>query len=510
MDGTTGYDAVIVCTSNIGQEKYWQGRLEATLGQAAKEGALILAVHEDWGKDGAGNGLGTLYAYTKARAKAKELGVDLDEKLQGGWAVAIFHTAGKGTRLAPLPGSENNNKPGVKLVSTMTIGREKTELTILEAVIRQTNSYAPYRKGRCSVFWGDQIFVPSAGTPSSGAHHADILACLGEMPTAEQWAERGLEKYGLIAVAESGEATQVEKVSHATAMSLLSSFGPIKKVGPSLGSFSISAALLLAMLEEFAVELEGKAAKLDSDPHFWMPLTLSAESYGSIMTGKGVAEADSTAHYARMSAFKTKFLEANPGPGLFGCIDAGSSSYWWDYGMLKLYRKNNMLVTQDSKEAAALRTFLRITDKKAGSTIAADVDEESVVLGSDVRKGTVRCSVCASVIAGELDVKDCLLVNVTAKKIKAQNCVLYNITDDSDEGLEFPDGAVRADVIVPGQDKLVVKSHIDTDGGKVWKQKLEGNAMSFEEVYFMNADVDISEAQRLAKQAAKGVSTQLR
>ena len=66
-------------------------------------------------------------------------------------------------------------------------------------------------------------------------------------------------------------------------------------------------------------------AKLDSDPHFWMPLTLSAESYGSIMTGKGVAEADSTAHYARMSAFKTKFLEANPGPGLFGCIDAGSS-----------------------------------------------------------------------------------------------------------------------------------------------------------------------------------------
>ena len=82
---------------------------------------------------------------------------------QGGWAVAIFHTAGKGTRLAPLPGSENNNKPGVKLVSTMTIGREKTELTILEAVIRQTNSYAPYRKGRCSVFWGDQIFVPSAG-----------------------------------------------------------------------------------------------------------------------------------------------------------------------------------------------------------------------------------------------------------------------------------------------------------------------------------------------------------
>ena len=26
--------------------------------------------------------------------------------------MAIYHTAGKGTRLAPLPGAENNNKPG--------------------------------------------------------------------------------------------------------------------------------------------------------------------------------------------------------------------------------------------------------------------------------------------------------------------------------------------------------------------------------------------------------------
>ena len=43
-------------------------------------------------------------------------------------------------------------------------------------------------------------------------------------------------------------------------------------VGPSLGSFSVSAALLLALLDEFAKELEGKTAKLDSDPDFWMPL----------------------------------------------------------------------------------------------------------------------------------------------------------------------------------------------------------------------------------------------
>lgn len=42
-------------------------------------------------------------------------------------------------------------------------------------------------QGRCSVFWGDQIFVPSAGTNPSGAHHADILTCLGPMPTETEW-----------------------------------------------------------------------------------------------------------------------------------------------------------------------------------------------------------------------------------------------------------------------------------------------------------------------------------
>jgi hypothetical protein len=59
------------------------------------------------------------------------------------------------------------------------------------------------------VFWGDQIFVPSAGTPPSGGNHADILACLGPMPSQAEWTDKGLDKYGLIAVNDKGQATQV-------------------------------------------------------------------------------------------------------------------------------------------------------------------------------------------------------------------------------------------------------------------------------------------------------------
>jgi hypothetical protein len=59
--------------------------------------------------------LGTLYAFQKACKVAKEkYNVDLaDELKSGNVSAALYHTAGKGTRLAPLPASENNNKPGV-------------------------------------------------------------------------------------------------------------------------------------------------------------------------------------------------------------------------------------------------------------------------------------------------------------------------------------------------------------------------------------------------------------
>jgi len=77
---------------------------------------MVLAVSEDWNDaGGAGNGLGTLYAFTKATKLAKDkYGVDLEDMLsQKKISAALYHTAGKGTRLAPLPASENNNKPGV-------------------------------------------------------------------------------------------------------------------------------------------------------------------------------------------------------------------------------------------------------------------------------------------------------------------------------------------------------------------------------------------------------------
>jgi hypothetical protein len=121
-----------------------------------------------------------LYAFANAARLAKErFGLDIETDLSsgnclsrirwrhyviwlciGGISVGLYHTAGKGTRLAPLPGAENNNKPGVKLPGSVKLADGSSKrITILESVIKQTGCYAKSRKGRLSVFWGDQVWI---------------------------------------------------------------------------------------------------------------------------------------------------------------------------------------------------------------------------------------------------------------------------------------------------------------------------------------------------------------
>ena len=115
------YDVTIICTTDDHQAAYWmdklsQGVCQKTATDNNDKFPMVLAVSEDWNDaGGAGNGLGTLYAFIKASKLAKDkFGVDLEDLLSHKKiSAALFHTAGKGTRLAPLPASENNNKPGV-------------------------------------------------------------------------------------------------------------------------------------------------------------------------------------------------------------------------------------------------------------------------------------------------------------------------------------------------------------------------------------------------------------
>eukprot|EP00535_Pseudo-nitzschia_heimii_P006734 CAMPEP_0197183554 /NCGR_PEP_ID=MMETSP1423-20130617/7877_1 /TAXON_ID=476441 /ORGANISM="Pseudo-nitzschia heimii, Strain UNC1101" /LENGTH=529 /DNA_ID=CAMNT_0042634139 /DNA_START=113 /DNA_END=1702 /DNA_ORIENTATION=+ len=496
------FDVTVICTTDDHQAAFWMSKLNTSSDDSLFP--LVVAVSEDWSSGGAGNGLGTLYAWKKAVAYAKENcagSPDLEALLgKGEISAALYHTAGKGTRMAPLPASENNNKPGVKLPFP-------NQITVLEAVVRQTGIYASSRKGRLSVFWGDQVFLPPAVSNYlyQPTHHVDIMCTLlgDTAPTAQEWTDQGLDKYGVIAVlkeTESGkvaEAAQVEKVSHETATQMLEQLGTIAQVGPSLGSFSVSAAILKGLCDEYSTELAEKTAKLDTDPHFWMPLTLPESSYVRLMSQKGVDEETSKKHFGRMKAFSDKFDRG--GMGLFGAVDVGKDACWWDYGQLKLYSENSLLLLDDANpECNLLRKFLAVTEGPKDAAEGSVTYKHSYAFDCQLGSGSVADSVLSNVTAKDVNADGAIIVNCCAPKITAgKGAILYNLISDTE--IDAPDGKVIVAVWKEDGTATEIASRMDIDGGKAWKKVVEGNPLSFEEVRNQNMNADISEVDAKRK-----------
>jgi len=516
------YDVTIICTTDDYQAAYWMERLGSGI-CAKDEGAIsgsfpiVLGVSEDWAKGGAGNGLGTLYAYQKACRLAEErYGVDVASLLgKGEISAALYHTAGKGTRLAPLPASENNNKPAVKLPICHMVNGVSAPMTVLEAVIRQTGVYAHSRKGRLSVYWGDQVFIPSAAFEYSPSHHVDILCALGETaPTPEEWKERGLDKYGVIAVMPSGESAQVEKVDHATAVSMLSSLGEIKRVGPSLGSFSVSSAILEALCEEYKEELHAKEGKLDTDPHFWMPLTLPEAEYAKLMSDKGEDKDKCIKHHKRMSKMKASFLDSNSGDmGMFGAVDVGDNACWWDYGQVKLYSTNNLKLIDTDKNSDLLRKFLGVKTKQSSDSnigVEAAICPKSSIASCNIKSGSITDSVLCCVNCPDVTATGAIIVNCTAKKIFApKGSIIYNVIDESDDGIVVGEGDVRVSVMSADGSSMILNSNMSVDGKEAWKKVLDGNTDSFEGVHAKNFNADVATIDRKRKFAYDQTSKKL-
>jgi hypothetical protein len=422
-------------------------------------------------------------------------------------------------------GAENNNKPGVKLPSVVsTTSGSKLPVTILESVIKQTGVYASSRKGRLSVFWGDQVFIPSVSTRYTSSYHADILAQMGPMPSKEEWEAGGYSNYGLIAMGAAGEGAQVEKVSYEQATELLKGLGELKEVGPSLGSFSVSSPLLGGLLKEFKHELGKKEIALDSDPHFWMPMTLSLTDYVAIMGTKKTSAGEATAHYHRIQKLKNALPKTL---GVFGAVGVGKDGYWWDYGQVRFYQDNNLIMAQESAEGDAMRKFFNVPASSfvgqvhrnfvfftrgihaaAASSFSSVVKyhsfasayfpayqnqtasyftssryivlhlialhcatySQSTIVNSTIGPGSnIEGSVLTGVTTPTADLSGALLVNVTAPSITGRNCVAYNVV--TDEPLHLEDGEVLVGMQIPGAKYIIMKSHMSRDGKDDWKQK---------------------------------------
>ncbi len=466
-------EILIITTNSIAQGAFWHRHFDLLSQSFPSRDQMILIIYEDW-NGGAGNGLGSLYCYQKARTAAlKKYQIDILDKQKQGASVVMYHTAGQGTRLAPLTCSEHNNKSAVKLPGIIA---NSSIYTILDAIIKQTSQYIPHKEGRFSVFWGDQVFLPAKTLSSSFNHHACLLSRSLAMPSEKEWVDLHFDAYGLIASNGNNEPHILDKCSYPAVLKLIQE----KKIciengiGQSLGSFSLSFPLTQALLELFKKELEQKTEKWDTDPFFWMPTTLDENTYLSIMQAKKCPEHVVKAHYQRMQKFKKSFCSQFPDSPYFSVVDIGKEGYWWDYGTLENYFKNILKLCGTTPEGETMRDFFNVP---LGSN-------SSCLMNCEIGNGRIENSILVNVKAASLDVKNCVIINSKLNTLKGNQSLIYNVQETSPITLES--NTVRADVSTQDQ-YFKMYTKLERDGNTDWTIRLPGNPLSYEELSLINS-----------------------
>merc|ERR1719343_1444946 len=204
-----------------------------------------------------------------------------------------------------------------------------------------------------------------------------------------------------------------------------------------------------------------------------------------------------------MKSFSEKFQTGEKGDlGLFGAVDVGKDACWWDYGQLKLYSQNSLLLLEDENpESKLLRKFLDISEgPRFGVYAPSDVQyKHAYTFDCNLAHGSVTDSVLSKVTAREINADGAIIVNCVAPKITAgKGAILYNLIGDKE--IVAPAGKVCVGVSKEDGSAMEISSRMDIDGGKAWKQVVEGNPLSFEEVRNQNMNADISKVDTKRKE----------
>lgn len=451
-----GMDVIIVSTNSMRQKEFWEEHLNSTREFILKPNAKIIVIYEDW-PGGAGNLLGTLYAFMMAQKE-----IDLMAIMAEGGSVAIYHTAGQGKRLWPLTGSEEGNKAAVKLPQIYYKQNKKLLITILESIIKQTSIYANSGQGRLSVFWGDQIFIPALAPPKNLTSHIVSFVMKIAIPEMNMWEQKKLGNYGIFMTKGDGNSLLSEKVDFETLQMLIGYYHARDKIGLNLGCFSLSLDILKLLLMEFEEELKSKKSRLDTDSHLWMPLTHDASIYTYLMQQKNVSEDESLTHFQRIAKLK-QHIEGQ----LYAGVDIGSQSDWWDYGTIQSYYMNQMKLLQNDPEADRMRAFFQIVSVT-----------NPLLIDCDIKQLNAKNSVLIGVKADMIDSIDSVLCDVQSPEIHATRSLLYHIHDD--KTITSPENGVQADVQNPiTHAKARFKTTLLRDGKEDWAIRLNGNGFSY-------------------------------
>lgn len=446
-----GFDWVLVVSSDKTQADFWQKRLNKFKNKIIGKNAKVISQYEDW-QGGAGQLFGTLNAFQKANQKGL-----LEKAMEKGESVAIYHTAGKGKRIAPLTFSEGGNKPAIKLPRIL----EKNELlTILETVIFQTQIFAKSRAGRLCVFWGDQIVIPSEDFDFDGEAQVEIFGIRRNIPSEQKVWDKEWRHYGILAMDGKMEVAQREKISWEEFQGIKNTL-KIEKLSKSLGFFSISLSFLQALLEEFKNELKNKNKKLDTDFHLWMPLTSSRKEF--------LKSGGDEVHWERINDFKERFLnQEKKSLALIRDKNLGEKAFWWDFGQVAFYRKNLLKILKKSIEGKIMRRFFGL---QAGT--------KSLFLNSEVG-GRIKNSIIINSRAKNLRVEKAIIINSDIGKLNGKNILVYNLKDSGK--LKFDYGKVVCDVLIKNKERVRMQTKFNRDGKEDWEKKVLNNPYSYKDL----------------------------
>merc|ERR1711968_341055 len=98
-------------------------------------------------------------------------------------------------------------------------------------------------------------------------------------------------------------------------------------------------------------------------------MTLELKDYLTLMAQKGVKGDEAEKHYNRIQRMMQKFdaVAENGKLGRFGPVDVRQDICWWDFGLLRLYQRNVLLMSEKTVEADLMKSFFNV-----GSTMIRD------------------------------------------------------------------------------------------------------------------------------------------
>lgn len=473
-----GFDAIIIVAS-AGNEEYWERRLEVSRNEILPPKTKIIVVEEDW-PAGAGSLLGTLYAFQKANEE-----MFLKELLEQKGTVAIYHAAGHGKRMAPLCGTEVNNKPGIKLPKMIKIEEKEVPLTVLEAAIFSTQIFAKGREGRICIFWGDQVFIPSQRVKRETRLPVEIFGIKKRFILSKKDWQRNWRQYGVLIPTKKRRILLREKVSWEKLQKLLER-GYLKedKEGKitlikSLGCFSISPPFLDSLLDEFSREIEAKRRNLSTDFHLWVPLTSRKREYQS--------EGGSSIYWERIKKLRKNFLQKTGKKRIIGEKNLGEKALWWDYGHLKIYYLNLLRLLKRTDEGETAREFFDAEKSWIKRKIVKNLKiKNSLLINSEIERGEIENVVLVDSKIQKAKIKNGVIISTQVKGILApkgmlvKNILLYNVKE---EGRMKVFSAEVVTDIIPGEGtKIRMRTSLLRDGKRDWQVRLPRNIFAYGEI----------------------------